>query len=253
MPSSTPDERTLVLPDVTLPSVGATVRRHRPTGRYRTFRGCLRWEFGFTCSICLVHEADLTEHGVQGTGLTSIEHRHTRSSGRGVDDYNNCLYVCRFCNGARGKKPLVDQRRRALLDPTLEAWQDHFSASEDQLLPRLGSANAEYTRDAYSINCERRVLMRRNRREQLGLARSLIARRNQISELLDAGSVSDARELSRLVRLAESLFTRFRLVPTDAPSACTCGVERGCMLPDGVRNQGCPMPDNNRATFADAQ
>lgn len=86
----------------------AIERTHTPAaGRYPTYRPCLRWDFAFACAFCLIHEADLAEHGVEGTGLTSIEHRVPRSdpsAGESLtDDYSNCYYACRFCNGSRSK------------------------------------------------------------------------------------------------------------------------------------------------------
>ncbi len=60
------------LPRQTQPPATPIERRHAPApGRYDSFRPCLRWDFGFTCAFCLLHEADLAEHGTEGTGLMS--------------------------------------------------------------------------------------------------------------------------------------------------------------------------------------
>jgi hypothetical protein len=118
-----------IVPLMTLPSTKPFARTHSPKpAGYRTYRPCLRWEFGFTCALCLVHEADLHEFGLaEGWGLTWIEHRETQSSEPGkANDYSNCIYACRLCNAARNDKPLQDALGNRVLDPTLDAWADHF-------------------------------------------------------------------------------------------------------------------------------
>lgn len=72
------------------------VRRHSPplaTGDqgYPEYRQCLRWEFGFTCSFCLCHEADLALDGAEGTGITQTEHWIPVSKDKSkINDYRNC-------------------------------------------------------------------------------------------------------------------------------------------------------------------
>src|SRR5436190_1471867 len=87
------------LPRQTQPATAPIPRRHTPSrAGYATYRSCLRWEFGFTCAFCLLHEADLVEEGVQGTGLTTIEHHVAQSADLTlVDTYENCFYACRYC------------------------------------------------------------------------------------------------------------------------------------------------------------
>src|SRR3990170_75943 len=96
-----------VLPSRTVPSEQAIERRHEPSSsHYTRYRPCLRWEFGFTCAFCLLHETDLIEHGISRTGLTSIEHHIAQSEAPFLRDrYDNCLYACRFCNKARSNLP----------------------------------------------------------------------------------------------------------------------------------------------------
>ena len=49
-----------VLPCRTQPPDRATELRHAPlAAKYEAYRDCLRWEFGFTCAVCLVHESDV--------------------------------------------------------------------------------------------------------------------------------------------------------------------------------------------------
>lgn len=85
-------------PETHLPSAPLR-RQHLPEpASYSEYRQCLRWEFGFSCAFCLLHEADLIENGIEGTGFMGIEHRVTRSSAPTQEDaYGNCYYACRFC------------------------------------------------------------------------------------------------------------------------------------------------------------
>jgi len=236
MQRSSRNERELVLPRATKPASAPLSRRHRPEGKYPTFRKCLRWEFGFSCAICLVHESDLVAFGAQGTGLMSIEHRRLRSSGEDVDRYENCLYVCRYCNGSRGSSPLTDSLGRTLLDPTRVAWSEHFSLEHDHLVAKPESADAVYTGDTYKINTPRRTSIRCRRREELGRALEALALR---PKLLARPERSDlATELSTLLRRAESSIARFRFVPDDAPASCRCVNQDACSLPTALHEQG---------------
>ena len=68
-----------ILPLQSQPPSTTVDRRHTPrptTGRfgYQGYRACLRWEFGFTCAFCLLHESDFVEHGAEGLGLLGVEH-----------------------------------------------------------------------------------------------------------------------------------------------------------------------------------
>src|SRR5438552_905085 len=101
-----------VLPLQTRPPTEAVARGHAPPrGGFNSYRRCLRWEFGFTCAFCLLHEADLVDWGASGSGLMTIEHRVPQSDpavGAALaDDYGNCFYACRYCNRSRGVAPLV--------------------------------------------------------------------------------------------------------------------------------------------------
>ena len=78
----------MILPPTTAPR-GPIRRVHRPkqyAGKrgYEKYRRCLRWEFGFTCSFCLLHESDfhvgLAAIPAAGSGLFTIEHLLARST-----------------------------------------------------------------------------------------------------------------------------------------------------------------------------
>ncbi len=134
-----------ILPNTTELSTTPIARRHRPSaGKFPTYRPCLRWEFGFSCAFCLLHEADFVMGGIEGTGLTSVEHQIPRSHAPHLeDDYSNCFYACRFCNGARGDTPNVDTTGRTLLEPCTTAWASRFERRGFSLQPL--DADAEYT------------------------------------------------------------------------------------------------------------
>lgn len=68
-----------LLPFSTSPWAAPLERRHhppQPSGRfgYQRFRPCLRWEFGFSCAFCLLHEVDFDAYGSERSGQMSIEH-----------------------------------------------------------------------------------------------------------------------------------------------------------------------------------
>jgi len=88
-----------LLPPSTKPPTQKIRRLHNPKathGRYgyRAYRACLRWEFGFSCAFCLLHEADLARQGVEGLGVTGIEHFSLASTHpESINDYDNCFYI----------------------------------------------------------------------------------------------------------------------------------------------------------------
>src|ERR1019366_10687803 len=98
----------LVLPPNTQPPDSPTKRSHcPPSGPYTSYSKCLRWEFSFTCALCLLHERDFEPAGTQGFRSFWIEHREPQSSRLGqkrIDDYTNVVYACQACNFARGNR-----------------------------------------------------------------------------------------------------------------------------------------------------
>lgn len=248
MSSSASLDATLVLPECAIPATEAIQRRHAPTGKYESFKGCLRWEFCFSCAICLVHEADLAEHGADGSATTSIEHRNLQSTTPSeVDSYENCLFVCRYCNGTRSSKPLVDKLGRTLLDPTAVAWGDHFAFHDHELEVISDSAHAQYTSEAYGVNKPRTRAMRENRERALTDAFAILSHRPQLLELLERGDGAHLlKPLQAAIRRAETTVRRFLAVPFDAPSACSCGTATACCLSDAVRKHGRTPPEKSR-------
>lgn len=225
-----------ILPPRTNPPSQRIERRHNPkpaSGRcgYREYRPCLRWDFGFTCAFCLLHESDLSEHGVEGTGLTSVEHFVPVSNGGAVNDYQNCFYACRFCNQARGDAPVIDFRGRRLLNPCIEIWAEHFRSELDCLSPV--SEEAGYTHEIYDLDDPRKVALRKVRRERLEECGQLLSEGPSLLERLlrqlSAQPVESqldilmaAEELRRAIGHALRDTLRYAAVPKDADETCRC-------------------------------
>lgn len=161
-----------VLPPRTRPPQTPTCQRHNPpranwSGGYRQYSSCLRWDFGFTCAFCLLHEADISLQGVSGLATFTAEHLEPQSvNEQKVNDYTNLAYACRFCNRARSVAPRVAQGCR-LLDPTKDAWASYFQIKGDLLVPQTDDADASYTCEVYDLNDDRKVVRRASRYELL--------------------------------------------------------------------------------------
>lgn len=241
-----------LLPPILHPWPSPIPRRHTPPaaqGRfgYRSYRQCLRWEFGFTCAFCLCHESDLALYGVEGTGLTHVEHFVPVSRAKaGTNDYANCFYICRFCNGSRSAKPTrADQIGARLLNPCLDAWADAFVLVNDEFkLSEVAGKDAAYTLDAYALNDPRKIRMRRRRRREIRERLAFISRSQAMAVLLlekasraaDPELVDGAKLLKESIRRAWQDLERFAAIPRDART-CACGEEAFCILPQVLELQ----------------
>jgi|SRR6185295_3826462 len=163
-----------------------------------------------------------------------VEHLISRAADPSrKNEYSNCFYACRLCNGARVSRP-QSSAGRSLLDPTQTAWEAHFRRSGDRLVPEEGDADAAYTHEVYDLDDPRKIEMRRLRRELITDRLELLARCPDELEWLLAqvdvtrpGRAREALELARRLRRAaigalEEL-ARFAAVPPDAPGSCRCG------------------------------
>lgn len=235
---------TRILAPRTRPHAARIERRHSPTSKrgalsYSQFKDCLRWDFGFTCAICLLHEHHLVlpGTGADKTGQMTVEHIVIKSTPEGApleNEYENCLWVCRFCNGKRGDRHLhVKEDGTRLLNPIMDVWTDHFDLVEDQLVPRSGDRDAEYTRDAYGINESMRVERRKALAELIEDQRSRLTSEQARVEQLDAEiPCTDTPEREELVtergraakrwERALKALTSLSGVPNDRPSSCRC-------------------------------
>ena len=209
-------------------------RRHTPPrAGYATYRSCLRWEFGFTCVFCLLHEADFVEEGVRGTGLMTIEHHVAQSADPTlIDTYRNCFYACRYCNRARWIVPVARAGQR-LLEPCSVAWADHFVVMGDELHPRDGDMDAVHTHAVYGIDAPRKVTYREARRRRLDEAYTavreipeeidrLLARARQQAEAGRSELLRIAERLRRALDDARETLARYRAIPVDRDDACRC-------------------------------
>lgn len=251
-----------ILPPTTEPPPEPTRRRHEPAaGRYQTYRACLRWDFGFTCPFCLLHEADVVLHGAEGFGVFQIEHREPQHSEAGrelVDRYENVLYICVLCNRSRWDRPVQDAQGRRLLDPTITAWREHFDARDGSLSPRApDDVDAKYTWEAYDLDDARKVERRRFRHavitDRLRLLREGPGRRARLEAIAArAQDAADARALLQEARAVTEDMRRaardlqiFAAVPRDTHPRCRCGHDRHHHLPAGLEAQVIELPPAN--------
>jgi len=232
-----------LLAELTLPPSVALTRRHRPIADpvdgYEAFRPCLRWEFGFHCAFCLLHEADLAPGGAKGSGLMWIEHFEPRSRRPDLaDEYTNCLYACRWCNLSRGQKPVVEDGVR-LLNPCTDAWADYFEIVQDELRAKTTDPMAERTRRAYRLNDPRKTKYRRRRRQLISDRLETVAQVGNLPalrEALDREADPQARvALDSLlrrtragIRQAMRELAEFAAIPADFDAACGCEATVAC-------------------------
>jgi hypothetical protein len=226
------------LPPLTQPRTLPIRRRHKPRrGAFKVYRPCLRWEFGFTCAFCLLHEADICPvGGARGSGLFTIEHGRPQSlAGRLAHRYGNCFYACRYCNEARKAKPNRNAKGERLLNPCTDSWSENFIVDGDQLLPR--NANASYTAEAYNLNDPRKRAFRRHRlklhEEYLELAKGV---RQLPAEIAKARGKRQTELLDLLLGYADAWrkaaedLAPYTLVPRDKDDACRCSDATECRL-----------------------
>lgn len=246
-----------ILPFQTLPPPRKVERRHTPPEAsgpqgYREYRACLRWEFGFTCAFCLLHEGDLTDLGAKGMGVTWIEHfQPTSLAPDRINEYENCFYTCLFCNRSRAAAPPEDVEGRKLINPVSHVWAEHFFPSSDgRLLPAEADPDAAYTAETYDLDDPRKVRARRLRRERLSETLALLRDGpHRVAALLARSEQAISAEESReLVEAAETLrdwilrasseLGRYALIPFDADGTCRCGRTDHHTPPAWLADQG---------------
>jgi hypothetical protein len=195
-------------------------RRYRPP--YRGYSRYLRWEFGFTCAFCFLHETDFSSWG---EAQFCVEHFVPRSRlGVRADAYENLFYTCRYCNSARGSAPVVDHRGRRLLNPCTSAWGTHFIVDGDMLLPGKDDYDAAYTADVYDVNEPRKVEMRKLRREVITEGLQFLSvgfttyerLLERVCEEAAAEYLDAARGLAHGISLAQQDLAQFSAIPLDA-------------------------------------
>jgi hypothetical protein len=221
-----------ILPASTVPWAKPIRRRHSPSpGRLTSFRPCLRWEFGFSCAFCLLHEADM---GLDDRGAFSVEPWVPNARRTSDPTYDDLFYACAFCNRARGAAPRVASSGAHLLRPDEVAWDQHFSLENDLLVPRAGDPDAAYTAQVYDLNDPRKVRLRRFRREaittRLRFLRESEGLRKRLLDRVATSPTDDAlayldvmQALESSVRAIASELLQLAAIPQDAAPRCRCG------------------------------
>lgn len=240
-----------VLPAVTTPPSERLVRRHVPKAskNYRNYRSCLRWDFGFSCAFCLLHEADVSDgHGAEGTGLMWIEHLVAQSADSTlVAEYTNCFYSCRYCNRARSASAHEGESGN-LLDPTRCSWGNRFSwAGDSKIIWADDDVDACYTGDTYDLNDPRKVSLRKQRAKTLLESLEILEKLPTISRVLEIASrvsEEDRADLLEAVAImqrecsnARTTLLRYVGVPRDANDQCRCGNNSEHALPAYLESQ----------------
>jgi hypothetical protein len=138
-----------------------------------------------------------------------------------------------------------------LLDPTGDAWADHFTVVGDLLAPVSGDTDAAYTHLSYELDDPRKVVRRQHRREvvtdRLALLQFLggeIEALLNLAEVLrtrNAAAFGEAlweiRQLWRDARRALEDLGRFPAIPSDAPEVCRCPSPASFRLPPALEAQ----------------
>lgn len=256
-----------ILPQTIPLPTSPIARSHTPSAPtrkdgHRAFRQCIRWEFGFTCALCLLHESDLFPAGVEGVNLTWIEHYELRSTHPALANaYTNCLYSCMLCNHARLDSP-VHGPTGSLLNPCSVAWASRFIYSGDFINPVNGDADAQYTHQCYRLNDPRKVELRRFRREQIAEClhrlRPHLGRLSKLQAVAKRASLATDSVSRQTLSLAQAKMrrlqvgsidpllrrlARFRAIPQDSRTPCACNAGVPLQLPTQLATHCVSVPD----------
>jgi len=247
------------LPPTTRPWSRKIDRQHAPKpGRYSSYRECLRWEFGFSCAFCLIHETDLLKAGTKGWSLMHVEHRIAQSDDPSqINIYRNCFYICERCNKSRRALPNEDDEGHTLLDPCTVAWVDHFDCSGDRLLPRPDDRSAQYTWESYRLDDPVKMQLRERRRYwMVRCAEALLdcadMETRLVNKAVDEANDKDVAETEQRLILAQSLhrmrapflekLAEFTPIPESRTTSCRCGRRDHLALPDVLAEQTIDLP-----------
>lgn len=231
------------LPEVTSIPEEPHARRHHPKkASYQSYIDCLRWDFGFSCAFCLIHEKDLKATGVQGWALMWTEHFLTRSAEpTRTNEYENCYLCCRRCNTARGSRPR-DLPQGRLLDPCEVAWGDHFESTEDLTwrVKETNDTDGVATLGAYALNDDLKLTCRKARQKILLEAWEGYRTVEEMVEELSPDDPYRTRKARRLRRIREFFLSRlseFSALPTDRSDGCRCDRVEARTLPGWLHRQ----------------
>lgn len=224
------------LPDQPIPHVHAPEH----ADDYKAYRPCARWDFGFTCALCFLHEPDLIEAGADRTGLVSLEHLEPQSLATDKrSDYQNCVLACRFCNGSRSDRPTVDPATGAvLLRSITTAWSDRFEivgfalraidpTDEDaRRTVRVYALDDPRKTRARAARHRRFAVFQRAQEDFVRLFPALVAQASESASQEAAQPLLEAASgLERSYDAALQEVSRYAVVPEDAPEDCRCPTE----------------------------
>lgn len=247
------------LPPTTRPWSRKINRQHTPKpGRYSLYKECLRWEFGFSCAFCLIHETDLLKAGTKGWSLMHVEHRIAQSDDPSqINIYNNCFYICERCNKSRSALGNEDDEGNILLDPCTVVWADHFDCTGDTVSPRPGDTSAHYTWESYNLDDPIKVQLRERRRYWMEkCAEALLDCANMemmlVNRAVDDADHMGATETEQRLIFAKSLhrmrapllekLAEFTPLPESRATSCRCGRADHLALLDVLAEQTVDLP-----------
>jgi len=221
----------IVRPHLKLPQIPFH-RRHRPPPRqYEGYTPCLRWEFGFVCAMCLLHETDYEPLGVMRQARYWIEHLESQvAAPERANDYDNLVWTCGRCNSHRRSRPRTTGHG-SILDPTVAAWNLHFVVEGDRIKARPGDPDARYTHELYDFDGPDKVGRRARRRKELTWALQYVteqnlATRDALNRNAEASGprrihfLQHAREVQRGWSGARMVLLDHRFLPVDRPTRC---------------------------------
>lgn len=232
--------------------------RHSPPSRngYSEYRQCARWDFGFSCAFCLVHESDilLFSESLEELKRETIEHKILQSDDRDASyQYTNCFYACFWCNRVdRWKTPLVRESDNAtLLDPVSTPWASVYSRSGSRLtLIATESIDAVYTDKTYNPNNPKKVFFRKTRDDYiqshteqikacaLSISENLNCLRMAIPESARLSLKRSNKALLKQIRIHFDLLVKIAPIPSDQnKNDCICRPQAHQTLPSFLESQ----------------
>ena len=230
-----------------------TQRRHNPPPAsasprgYEVYRPCLRWEFGFTCAFCLLHEVQIAPEGASGSRRFSIEHLELKKDRDDlVNRYDNVVYACSRCNDARRIWARQAEDGRRLLDPCRDAWASHFVMDDNEI--RGVTEHGTYTEQAYDLNDPVKTGLRADLYDAVDEALEVLDQApawidELMTDLPDLAPASQQKrleivaQLHRNLRRARGVLQALQVIPADRDDACRCKSTEHHSPPDWLMTQ----------------
>ena len=127
------------------------VRRHGPIGysNYQRYRPWLRDEFTFRCAYCLKREQWGTVRGTYQIDHFLAQAHHPALA----TDYDNLIYACATCNGAKGDLGIPDPCR-CMINIEVEVHSDgriESKSNDSMKLIRILGLDSPETREYFRL------------------------------------------------------------------------------------------------------